>query len=104
MRLSKERENKREDIDKWRQRCNELQMLKFGRIIDLDDLEADADRSKEEEAEQIIRDIEGEFAVKMHKLAKEIEDLQSKLSEVIIDSPDMTKNLHCYSHALFGTF
>ncbi len=40
-----------EKIDIWQKRCQELQMLKFGRVIDLDSLEADADRSKEEEAE-----------------------------------------------------
>ena len=59
-------------------------MLKFGRVIDLDELEADADRSKEEEAEQSIVDIEGDYVLKTQKLAKEIEDLQSSLADVIL--------------------
>ena len=59
-------------------------MLKFGRVIDLDELEADADRSKEEEAEQSIVDIEGDYVLRTQKLAKEIEDLQSSLADVIL--------------------
>jgi hypothetical protein len=47
VRKLQERTAKKEDIDEWTKKCVDLQMLKFGRCVDLDDLEADADRTKE---------------------------------------------------------
>jgi hypothetical protein len=57
-------------------------MLKFGRVVDLDELEADADRSKEEEAEQAVREVEEAFQEKAAVLAKEIEELKESLANV----------------------
>jgi predicted nucleic acid-binding Zn-ribbon protein len=45
--LNRDRSAKKEEIDEWTKKCTDLQMLKFGRCVDLDELEADADRTKE---------------------------------------------------------
>lgn len=58
-------------------------MLKFGKIIDLDDLERDADRTKEKEAEKILQiDIQN-FNYSSNKLLKSIHTLEEELSEVL---------------------
>ena len=46
VRLEKERGSQRANIESWTDKCNELQMLKFGRLIDLDVLEKGSDYSK----------------------------------------------------------
>ena len=53
--------------------------LKCIRVIDLDELEAKSDRSKEIEAENQLKDDETNFKIKMAKLAKETHDLNEQL-------------------------
>lgn len=82
VRLNREREKKREEIAAWEKRCSELQMLKFGRVIDIDELESEADRTKEEEAEAAVREIQENLNLKTKELAQEIEQLQAQLAAV----------------------
>ena len=78
----KEREAKRLEIEAWSSKCTDLQMLKFGRMIDLDELEAKSDRSKELEAENALKEDEAAFKIKAAKYLKECGVMQEKLSEV----------------------
>ena len=80
--LSKERDFRQKEIETWSKRCKELQMLKFGRVIDLDDLEAGSNRDKEDEAEKGVRDQEESHRALAHRLLKESEALQDKLAVV----------------------
>lgn len=83
--LTKEREFRQEDIEKWTSRCNDLQMLKFGRIIDLDELEASSDRSKVLDAEAQLKADEEVWRMKSLKIEKENEALLENLAQVIND-------------------
>lgn len=65
----------------WQNKCNDLQMLKFGRLIDLDVLENGGDRSKENEAEGVVRGLEEEFMHSSSKLAREIQEAKDQLAE-----------------------
>lgn len=80
--LKKEKESRQADIDALMKKCNDLQMLKFGRIMDLDELEAGADHSKEEEAEATIREIESKSQSQQQKSVKEVDKLKEELSKV----------------------
>lgn len=82
VRLKREKEARQEEITALENKCNELQMLKFGRIIHLDDLEIGSDRSKEEEAEAQIKFLEKEYRKEHAALMKEIEQLQEQLAVV----------------------
>jgi DNA repair ATPase RecN len=81
-RLKREKETKEEEIKQLEAKCIELQMLKFGRIVQLDDLEAGADRSKEMEAEEEIRALDRAHRMEYNKLMKEVEAIQEELAQV----------------------
>jgi hypothetical protein len=57
-------------------------MLKFGRLIDLDVLEAGADRTKEREGELSVMEIEKVHEKEMKKLLEEYETVKQEYSEV----------------------
>jgi hypothetical protein len=80
--LTRDRDSQKQEIDIWSARCKELQMLKFGREIDLDELEANSDRSKEKEAEGVLLDDAEKFKSKSHKLFLMSAKLQEQLAEV----------------------
>lgn len=80
--LTKEKEGRMSDIELWSARCNELQLLKFGRVMDLDELEASSDRTKELEAEALLKDDEASYKAKAKKLIKESSAIQEQLAEV----------------------
>lgn len=80
--LLKENESKKESIELWGGRCKDLQMLKFGSVIDLDELEAISDRSKETDAENQLKEGEQVFKSQMMKLLKESAKLQEQLFSV----------------------
>lgn len=80
--LSKERENQIRETEVWRARCRDLQMLKFGREIDLDELEASSDRSREVEAEMQLQGDAEAFRHKAMKLLKEKVKLEEQLTMV----------------------
>jgi len=66
-------------IDEKKGKVNDLQILKFGREVDIDELEAMADRSAETEIENSITEIEENFRIQQAKLLKEKDKLTDKL-------------------------
>jgi chromosome segregation ATPase len=80
--LTRERDAQQQEIEIWSARCRELQMLKFGREIDLDELEANSDRSKEKEAEEVLLTDGEKFKAKSQKLFAVSAKLQEQLAEV----------------------
>lgn len=80
--LLRQRESKENDKTSWQQRCIELQMLKFGREIDLDELEAYSDRTKEMEMENILETERDRFEKESTKLSKQVNQAKEKLMEV----------------------
>jgi len=71
-------------IEDWTIKCNDLQMLKFGKMIDLDELEAGSDTTRIDEAEAQCAAVEKRFQSSSARLVKQKELLQDKLSEVTI--------------------
>lgn len=53
-------------------------MLKFGKIVNLEELERDADMSQEDQLAQVIEDTEMEFEVWQQHAAKETERLDEE--------------------------
>ena len=81
VRLEKERGAQRANIENWTDKCNELQMLKFGRLIDLDVLEKGSDHTKLEEAEEAVSKVESEYQSTMRKLQEEYDTLNERLAK-----------------------
>lgn len=71
-RLLKEKEFQEKETDNWRDRCRELQMLKFGREIDLDELEGACDRTKEKEIEAVLNEERERFDGESSKLLHDV--------------------------------
>jgi hypothetical protein len=82
VRLNKDREVRQAEIAAWESKCKNIQMLKFGRLIDVDALEAGSDRSKEVEAERTVRVVEEEGRLSLYRMQKELEEVQEKLARV----------------------
>ena len=82
VRLNKDREVRQGEIAAWESKCKNIQMLKFGRLIDVDALEAGSDRSKEVEAERTVRVVEEEGRLSLYRMQKELEEVQEKLARV----------------------
>lgn len=82
VRLEKDRSVQKEKIELWTEKCSELQMLKFGRLIDLDILEEGNDKTKEREDEQQIKEVEMSHMNEMKKLELEYEKLNNEFAEV----------------------
>ena len=81
-RLEKEREVEREEIDRWNERIKELQMLKFGRLVDLDELEQGTDKAKEDDAAEAIRKIEEKHLAETRILLRQKEEMKNKIADV----------------------
>jgi predicted nucleic acid-binding Zn-ribbon protein len=84
VRLEKERGAQRKKIENWSDKVSELQMLKFGRLIDLDVLEQGSDRTKENEAEATVAQVESEFQNNMTKLMATLDEIKIKFADVSI--------------------
>jgi hypothetical protein len=82
VRLEKECLSERTKIESWSEKVNELQMLKFGRLIDLDVLEQGSDRSKEYEAEATVALVELEFHNDTIKLTAQLDELRVNFADV----------------------
>ena len=105
IRLEKERSIQKEKIELWTDKCHELQMLKFGRLIDLDVLEAGSDRTKEKEGEIAITEQEMIHQMEMNRLMTEYEALKNEYAEVLNSSLPFFALLspfsgHPYQHGL----
>lgn len=80
-RLEKERESQRDTIENWRDKCNDLMMLKFGRLIDLDALDQGFDRSHEE-LDQAVKKMEIDTRKEVAKLQAELDSLRQVYADV----------------------
>ena len=83
-RLEKEREVQRGEISSWTERINECQLLKFGRLVDLDELEQGYDKTKEEETTESIKQLESKHDSMMVKMARDKEDMKDQIAEVML--------------------
>lgn len=82
IRLNKDKEVRQSEISMWEGKCNNIQMLKFGRMVDVDALEAGSDRSKEIEAEKTVKVVEDDGRLQIYRMQKELEEIQEKLANV----------------------
>ena len=82
MTFSKQRDERKVAIGSLVDKCKELQLLKLGRVIDLDDLEAQSDRSKEKEAEKLLEEQQETYAGAIARLEREAGTLQEQLALV----------------------
>ena len=91
--LSKLRDTQQEKIGTWKAKVRDLQMLKFGREIDLDDLEAGSNRSREDEAERGLKEQEDAMQAIVWKLTKEGESLREKLAKVMVSNTELLRTV-----------
>ena len=82
IRIKKDKQARQADIVAWEIKCNNIQMLKFGRLIDVEALENGSDRSKEIEAEKSVKVVEEDSRLTLHRLQMEFEELKEKLAQV----------------------
>jgi cilia- and flagella-associated protein 44 len=82
IRIKKDKQARQADILAWEIKCNNIQMLKFGRLIDVDALEDGSDRSKEIEAEKTVKVVEDDSRLSLYKLQLEYDELKEKLAQV----------------------
>ena len=82
LQLLRDRDSKAAETENWKQKCKDLQMLKFGREIDLDELEAFSDRSKEMEIEAILEAERLKFEKESEQLSKEVVNAKERLISV----------------------
>ena len=83
-RIKKDKQARQADIIAWEIKCNNIQMLKFGRLIDVEALENGSDRSKEIEAEKTVKVVEDDSRLSLYRLQMEFDDLKEKLAQVNI--------------------
>ena len=81
-RIKKDKQARQADIIAWEIKCNNIQMLKFGRLIDVEALENGSDRSKEIEAEKTVKIVEDDSRLSLYRLQMEFDDLKEKLAQV----------------------
>eukprot|EP00981_Chlorochromonas_danica_P000742 scaffold167_cov168-Ochromonas_danica.AAC.9 len=91
--LLKDHESKQGETESWIARCRDLQMLKFGREIDLDELEARSDRTKELEMEQIVAEERAKFEKENARLMKDVLAAQEKLAQVTVENTKLLEEV-----------
>lgn len=82
LQLLKDRDSKASETENWKQKCIDLQLLKFGREIDLDELETFSDRSKEMEIEATLEAERLKFEKESELLVKDVVRRKEKLITV----------------------
>jgi hypothetical protein len=80
--LLKDKENKELDTQNWRDKCRDLQMLKFGREFDLDQLESFSDRTKELEVESSLELERDRFEEECNKMLRDVALSKERLVQV----------------------
>eukprot|EP01041_Mallomonas_annulata_P002802 gene2802-5517_t len=93
VRLEKDREIQQEEIARWTERINECQMLKFGRLVDLDELEKDSDKTKEEDAADQIKKIEHKHDSLEGRLLLDKEKLKDEIAEATRQNTELLKEV-----------
>ena len=82
--FSKQREAQKAKIEIWKEKVDELMSMKFGRVIDLDELEKGSDRTVEEAAQRDLVKEEREAEIELGKMSKEAFELKTRIAEVIL--------------------
>ena len=68
--ITKEKKLRQKEIEKQEARCVELQMLKFGQLIDLASLDQMGDRKMVDDLNKKIAGIETKYERELHKIKK----------------------------------
>jgi len=84
VKLEKARDVVRESIEGLTDKCSNLQMLKFGKLMDIDQLEAGNDKTKENEAQEGVKAVEEKHSKEVHSLTREMEFLRNDLAGVSV--------------------
>lgn len=79
--FSKQREAQKSKIGIWQEKVDELMSMKFGRVIDLDELEKGSDRTVEDFAQKDLEQQEQKAEAELRKLAAEAFELKTKIVE-----------------------
>jgi len=95
--LSRLRDAQLEKISMWKAKSRDLQMLKFGREVDLDDLEAGSNRTREDEAERGLKAQEDAYQETVWKLTKEGEVLRERLAKVMVNNTQLLRTVGDFS-------
>lgn len=82
--FQKQLEAQKSKIDVWKEKVDELMSMKFGRVIDLDDLEKGSDRTLEDSAQQELALQEKRGEADLVRLSTEAFELKSKIAEVTV--------------------
>ena len=96
-RIKKDKQARQADIIAWEIKCNNIQMLKFGRLIDVEALENGSDRSKEIEAEKTVKIVEDDSRLSLYRLQIEFDDLKEKLAQVNMKKKLFISSFFCFS-------
>lgn len=84
--LAKERELKEAETDTWKSKCRELQLLKFGREIDLDELEFSSDRTREHDMEAQLSADREKFETESKRLLRDVQQCKEQYIKVSVAS------------------
>ena len=84
--LQREKKIRQKEIEKQESRCVELQMLKFGQIIDLASLDQMGDRKMVDDLNKKISGIEAKYEREIHKIKKGIAAVQEQMLKTIQDN------------------
>lgn len=87
------------ETELWRKKCHDLQMLKFGREIDLDELELYSDRTKEREVEASLDDGRLRFEKESNILVQKVNMAQERLMQVTKNSTKLLEEVAKLSEA-----
>merc|ERR1711998_757501 len=91
--ITKKLQEDAKTLEAKKRRVLQLQIMKFGSEIDIDDLESKSDKSTEEELNRQIEEIERNFRKEQAKLMKRKDKLTDKLVEVTKINTDLMKKL-----------
>lgn len=80
-------------IEAKKHKATQVQMMKFGGVIDIDELEKKSDKSSEEEINRQIEEIERNFRKEQSKMIRKRDKLTDKLVEVTKINTTLMKEL-----------
>ena len=84
--LQKDKKLRQKEIEVQESRCVELQMLKFGQIIDLESLDKIGDSKMVDDLNEKINAMETKFEREVHKFRRGLSAVQSKMLRTIQDN------------------
>lgn len=91
--LAKQLQVYKERIEHWTEKCQELQLLKFGQLVDLDHIDVLSDRTNEEAAEATVRELEQEHNLRVAQLAAKENQLKKLVHQQVVKNTELLKVL-----------